>query len=103
MLDGEIVAFDAEGRPSFQLLQTRMHLRSESAVKRQAQAAPVTYMIFDLLWLDGHSLTGRPTASAALDSRSSDLSGGALARAANRSRARAPRCSRRRASVVWRA
>ena len=60
MLDGEIVAFDAEGRPSFQLLQTRMHLRSESAVKRQAQAAPVTYMIFDLLWLDGHSLSDRP-------------------------------------------
>jgi bifunctional non-homologous end joining protein LigD len=60
ILDGEIVAIDPEGRPSFQLLQTRMHLRSEPAVKRQADAAPVTYMIFDLLWLDGHSLTGLP-------------------------------------------
>ncbi|HET9093701.1 MAG TPA: DNA ligase D, partial [Solirubrobacteraceae bacterium] len=50
------VACDADGRPSFQLLQPRMHLRGEGAVRRQAQSAPVTYMIFDLLWLDGHSL-----------------------------------------------
>jgi bifunctional non-homologous end joining protein LigD len=33
-----------------------MHLRGEAAVRR-AQATPVTYLIFDLLWLDGHSLT----------------------------------------------
>ena len=60
ILDGEVVALDAEGRPSFQLLQPRMHLRSETAVRHQAQSAPVTYMIFDLLWLDGHSLMGLP-------------------------------------------
>ena len=60
ILDGEIVAFDSEGRPSFQLLQPRMHLRGEAAVKRHAQSAPVTYMIFDLLWLDGHSLMQLP-------------------------------------------
>jgi bifunctional non-homologous end joining protein LigD len=56
ILDGEIVALDAEGRPSFGALQRRMHLASESAVRRLARDAPVTYMIFDLLWLDGHSL-----------------------------------------------
>ncbi len=60
ILDGEIVALDAEGKPSFQLLQTRMHLRGEAAVRRQTQSAPVTYMIFDLLWLDGHSLMALP-------------------------------------------
>ncbi|MGH2862909.1 MAG: DNA ligase D [Solirubrobacteraceae bacterium] len=60
ILDGEIVACDGEGRPSFQLLQPRMHLRGETAVRRQAQSAPVTYMIFDLLWLDGHSLLTLP-------------------------------------------
>jgi bifunctional non-homologous end joining protein LigD len=60
MLDGEIIALDADGRPSFQLLQPRMHLRGESAVKRHADSAPVTYMIFDLLWLDGHSLMEQP-------------------------------------------
>jgi bifunctional non-homologous end joining protein LigD len=60
ILDGEIVALDAEGRPSFGALQRRMHLASESAVRRLAKEAPVTYVIFDLLWLDGHSLMGLP-------------------------------------------
>jgi bifunctional non-homologous end joining protein LigD len=60
MLDGEIVAFDEDGKPSFQALQPRIHLRGESAVKRQAAERPVTYAIFDLLWLDGHSLLDLP-------------------------------------------
>ena len=60
MLDGEVVAFDADGRPSFQKLQGRMHLTSEHAVRRLSQSDPVHYVIFDLLWLDGRSLTGLP-------------------------------------------
>ena len=60
VLDGEIVAFDAEGRPSFQRLQGRMHLTSERQVKRLSVEAPVAYVLFDLLWLDGHSLMGLP-------------------------------------------
>lgn len=60
ILDGEIVAFDGDGRPSFQALQSRMHLRGETAVRRAATSTPVTYMIFDLLWLNGHSLMDRP-------------------------------------------
>jgi bifunctional non-homologous end joining protein LigD len=55
ILDGEVVAFDAEGRPSFERLQTRMHLASDSAVRRRVKDTPVTYVIFDLLYLDGHS------------------------------------------------
>jgi bifunctional non-homologous end joining protein LigD len=55
ILDGEIVAFDDEGRPSFERLQTRMHLASDSAVKRRLRDTPVTYVIFDLLYLDGRS------------------------------------------------
>jgi bifunctional non-homologous end joining protein LigD len=55
VLDGEIVAFDAEGRPSFERLQSRMHLASDSAVRRRMKDTPVTYVIFDLLYLDGHS------------------------------------------------
>ena len=53
VLDGEIVAFDKNGRPSFQRLQRRMHVRGESAIRRLAKDVPVTYVIFDLLWLDG--------------------------------------------------
>jgi len=60
MLDGEIVALDSEGKPSFQLLQTRMHVRGETSVRHLAQSTPATYMIFDLLWLDGHSLMALP-------------------------------------------
>ncbi len=60
LLDGEIVAFDEQGRPSFQALQPRMHLRDNSAVRRLAQTTPVAYVIFDLLWLDGHSLMELP-------------------------------------------
>ena len=55
VLDGEIVAFDDEGRPSFERLQARMHLASDSAVRRRMQDIPATYVIFDLLYLDGHS------------------------------------------------
>jgi bifunctional non-homologous end joining protein LigD len=60
VLDGEIVAFDAEGRPSFEMLQPRMHLTSEAEIRRRAEQVPLAYMIFDLLYLDGHSLMGAP-------------------------------------------
>jgi bifunctional non-homologous end joining protein LigD len=60
VLDGELVAFDAEGRPSFQRLQPRMHVKSESEIRRRRQEVPVTYVIFDLLYLDGHSLLEKP-------------------------------------------
>jgi bifunctional non-homologous end joining protein LigD len=58
IIDGEVVAFGEDGRPSFQLLQRRMHLTSEHAVRRLSQSEPVAYIVFDLLWLDGHSLCG---------------------------------------------
>jgi bifunctional non-homologous end joining protein LigD len=60
VLDGEVVALDDEGRPDFGTLQRRMHVASETAVRRLAREAPVTYVIFDLLWLDGHSLMALP-------------------------------------------
>jgi bifunctional non-homologous end joining protein LigD len=58
ILDGEIVAFDAHSRPSFATLAQRMHVSSRTQAKRLAAATPVTYVIFDLLWLDGHSTMG---------------------------------------------
>jgi bifunctional non-homologous end joining protein LigD len=60
ILDGEIVTFDANGRPDFQLLQRRMHVESDSAIRRLQQELPVVYVLFDVLWLDGHSLIDRP-------------------------------------------
>jgi len=60
VLDGEIVAFDEHGRPSFEALQRRMHVGSAPQVRRLAKSTPVTYVIFDVLWLDGHSLMDAP-------------------------------------------
>jgi bifunctional non-homologous end joining protein LigD len=60
VLDGELVAFDEAGKPSFERLQRRMHVTAPSAVRRLSASTPVVYAIFDLLFLDGHSLMDRP-------------------------------------------
>jgi bifunctional non-homologous end joining protein LigD len=57
VLDGELVAFDENGLPSFERLQQRIHQTDESVVRRRMKSHPVTYVIFDLLYLDGHDLT----------------------------------------------
>jgi bifunctional non-homologous end joining protein LigD len=60
LLDGEIVAMGPEGRPSFGALQPRMHVSSASVARRLAAQTPVTYLPFDLLYLDGRMLVDRP-------------------------------------------
>ena len=57
VLDGEVVALDEGGRPSFGALQQRMAGRGG-----RRRGAAVTYLVFDLLWLDGRLLTGLPYA-----------------------------------------
>ena len=58
LLDGELVALDATGRPDFGTLQNRMHVR-EPPPDLVAQV-PVTYLLFDLLYLDGTPLVREP-------------------------------------------
>jgi bifunctional non-homologous end joining protein LigD len=60
VLDGEIVALDAEQRPDFGLLQRRMHVSSPAEALRLSKLVPAAYVIFDLLYLDGRSLMGEP-------------------------------------------
>ena len=60
VLDGELVAFDENGLPSFERLQQRIHQTDESVVRRRMKSHPVTYVIFDLLYLDGRDLTEQP-------------------------------------------
>ncbi len=75
ILDGEIVAFDEHTRPSFSALQRRMHVTSPAEAKRLSKSTPVTYMIFDLLWLDGHPLTSLPYSQRREQLAALDLSG----------------------------
>jgi bifunctional non-homologous end joining protein LigD len=58
VLDGEIVAFDGDGKPSFGSLQQRMHVGNPS--RTLLSAVPVTYLVFDVLHLDGASTLDLP-------------------------------------------
>ena len=56
ILDGEIVALDEEGRPSFSLMQQRTGFRAGKRRMPQREGVPVIYYAFDLLYLDGLDL-----------------------------------------------
>jgi bifunctional non-homologous end joining protein LigD len=60
VLDGEIVAFGGGEWPSFEALQQRMNVSAASQVRRLAAEIPVTYLAFDILSVDGSSLTDQP-------------------------------------------
>lgn len=52
VLDGEIVAFDEAGSPSFHRLQTRGGVSGRDAIMR-AQTNPMVFVVFDVLHLAG--------------------------------------------------
>jgi bifunctional non-homologous end joining protein LigD len=58
VLDGEVVALDAQGRLDFEALRRRMRARAGVRAGRR----PVAYLFFDLLWLDGRLLCPAPYA-----------------------------------------
>jgi len=58
VLDGEVVTFDQDGRPSFERLQRRMHVATPP--QRLIREVPVHYVVFDLLYLDGNVLFDLP-------------------------------------------
>jgi bifunctional non-homologous end joining protein LigD len=60
LIDGEIVAFEPGGRPSFQRLQARMGLTVAADVARGVRDVPVTGIFFDCLAADGRDLRDRP-------------------------------------------
>ncbi|MEZ4228911.1 MAG: DNA ligase D [Polyangiaceae bacterium] len=60
VLDGEIVAFDAQGKPSFERLATRIHATRPLDVARARRDVPVVYMVFDVLALEDWDLTQMP-------------------------------------------
>lgn len=62
VLDGEIVAFSGGGWPDFEALQQRMNISTAAQARAVAGQVPVSYLAFDLLWLDGKSLLEEPYA-----------------------------------------
>jgi len=59
IVDGEVVAIDADGKPDFGLLQARRRTLGRRAVRSPGEGAAsstLEYVVFDLLYLDGHSL-----------------------------------------------
>jgi bifunctional non-homologous end joining protein LigD len=56
ILDGEIVALDEQGRPSFSLMQQRTGFKPGKPRRPGRQGVPVVYYAFDLIYLDGYDL-----------------------------------------------
>ncbi len=60
IVDGEIVAFDENGRTSFQLLQQASGLRSRGALEKSNRDIPIRFYVFDILSVDGKSIMEKP-------------------------------------------
>lgn len=62
VLDGVIVTVDASGdvRHDAAALARRMAIRSDSGARNASRTAPVVFVAFDVLWLDGHPVTSLP-------------------------------------------
>ena len=63
VLDGEIVALDGAGRPSFNALQNRAQLKSAAEIAAARRDSPVVLVCFDLLHFAGLNLRGAPYAA----------------------------------------
>ena len=57
VLDGEVVALGEDGRPSFSRLQHRMHVADQREAKRRSATDPISFVAFDLLYIDGRVTT----------------------------------------------
>jgi bifunctional non-homologous end joining protein LigD len=60
VVDGEIVAFTDDGRPSFERLQSRINVSREADIARAQALTPVAFCAFDLLWAGGRDLRDLP-------------------------------------------
>jgi bifunctional non-homologous end joining protein LigD len=60
VLDGEIVALDPTGRPSFNALQNRVQLKTAREIAQADQDVPALFYAFDLLHFEGLNLRGAP-------------------------------------------
>jgi len=59
ILDGEIVILEG-GKPNFEKLQEREHIDDENVIEIRASLLPATYIVFDILYVDGQDVTQKP-------------------------------------------
>ncbi|MET1247435.1 non-homologous end-joining DNA ligase [Sporolactobacillus sp. STCC-11] len=60
ILDGEVIALDAHGRPSFHEIMKRDSIRNSARVHLLMAAVPIDYMVFDLIYCNGQWVNDRP-------------------------------------------
>jgi bifunctional non-homologous end joining protein LigD len=60
LVDGEIVALDEHGRPSFERIQARMNLARPREIERVAASVPVRLLLFDVLEIAGSPIMELP-------------------------------------------
>jgi ATP-dependent DNA ligase len=60
LVDGELVAFDAHGRPDLRMLLRRHGLAGSWRIRLARQWCPVRYVVFDLLYHTGRCLMREP-------------------------------------------
>lgn len=60
LVDGEVIALNDRGIPDFRVLMDRMHVRSAARAAALADKIPATYMVFDVMRVDGEDVTNRP-------------------------------------------
>ena len=59
VLDGELVAMDGS-RPSLGKIQSRALLQDQHRIDFLSRSSPVVYIVFDLIYVSGASITGKP-------------------------------------------
>jgi bifunctional non-homologous end joining protein LigD len=60
LVDGEVIALNDRGLPDFGVLQDRMHVRRAASAEAKSRSLPATFMVFDLLRLDGRAVVDEP-------------------------------------------
>ena len=60
VLDGELIVLDEAGKPSFYHVMSRERVKRKERLVQYKEKYPVQYMIFDILYKDGHDLRTSP-------------------------------------------
>jgi bifunctional non-homologous end joining protein LigD len=60
IIDGEIIALNKRGVSDFQMLQGRMNLKEETKIATQKKLVPVSYYVFDIMYVGGYDVRKLP-------------------------------------------